>query len=75
MQTCTMFSAFTAWFSRELEINDPGLSGATKPKSMSNQQWSRIQHEKTQTFTRATNIGITTPQLGKNGDKSDQVRA
>lgn len=31
MHTCTLFSNFTSWFSRELESNDPDLSGSTQP--------------------------------------------
>ncbi|TVY13020.1 Spindle pole body component alp4 [Lachnellula arida] len=34
MQTCTLFSSFTSWFSRELESNDPDLLGNTKPPQL-----------------------------------------
>ena len=34
MQTCTLFSNFTSWFSRELESNDPDLSGNSKPPQL-----------------------------------------
>jgi gamma-tubulin complex component 2 len=65
MQTCTIFSNFTSWFSRELESNDLDLSGSTKPSSMHHQQWSRFQNDKRQSLTQSTSRGITTPQLEK----------
>ena len=63
MQTCTLFSTFTSWFSRELETIDPDLSGSIKPSSMHRQQWSRFQNDKRQSQTKSTSSGITTPQL------------
>ena len=63
MQTCTLFSNFTSWFSRELESNDPDLSGSMKPSSMHDQQWLRFQNGKKQSPTKST--GVTTPQLEK----------
>ena len=46
MQTCSMFSNYANWLSRELEKNDTDLSGTEKPSSMSKQQWSRYQPER-----------------------------
>lgn len=65
MQTCTLFSTFTSWFSREIELNDPDLSGITKPYSMHHQQWSRFQRDKRQSLAKPTSLDITTPQLEK----------
>jgi len=65
MQTCTLFSTFTSWFSREIELNDPDLSGSIKPNSMHHQQWSRFQSDKRQSLAKPTSLDITTPQLEK----------
>lgn len=45
MQTCTIFAAYTNWLTRELEKSDPDLSGATKPPTMTTDQWNRFQAE------------------------------
>ncbi|KAH7356621.1 Spc98 family-domain-containing protein [Rhexocercosporidium sp. MPI-PUGE-AT-0058] len=65
MQTCSMFSSFTSWLSRELESNDPDLLGSTKPSSMHHQQWARFQSEKSQSLIRPTSLDIPAPQLEK----------
>ncbi|OAA47723.1 Spc97 / Spc98 family protein [Metarhizium rileyi] len=46
MQTCTIFAAYTNWLTRELEKSDPDLSGTTKPKTMTSDQWRRFQAAK-----------------------------
>lgn len=38
-----MFATFTSWLSRELQQTDPDLTGSQKPRSMSKQQWERLQ--------------------------------
>ncbi|KAM4056827.1 spindle pole body component [Hirsutella rhossiliensis] len=43
MQTCTIFAAYTNWLTRELEKSDPDLSGATRPSTMTADQWRRFQ--------------------------------
>ena len=43
MQTCTIFSAYTNWLSRELEKSEPDLSSANKPSNMTTDQWKRFQ--------------------------------
>ncbi|KAF5002543.1 hypothetical protein FDECE_10607 [Fusarium decemcellulare] len=43
MQTCTIFAAYTNWLTRELEKSDPDLSGATRPSTMTADQWKRFQ--------------------------------
>ena len=39
MQTCTIFATYSNWLSRELEKADPDLSGTTKPRDMTDDQW------------------------------------
>ncbi|UNI21752.1 gamma tubulin complex Spc97/GCP2 subunit Alp4 [Purpureocillium takamizusanense] len=46
MQTCTVFAAYTNWLTRELEKSDPDLSGATKPSTMTADQWKLFQATK-----------------------------
>ena len=46
MQTCTIFAAYTNWLTRELEKSDPDLSGATRPSTMTADQWKRFQATK-----------------------------
>jgi gamma-tubulin complex component 2 len=41
-----MFATFTNWLSRELQQNDPDLTGTVKPNSMNKQQWARLQSER-----------------------------
>ncbi|KAL3417915.1 spc97 spc98 family protein [Phlyctema vagabunda] len=65
MHTCTLFSSFASWFSRELESNDPDLSGSTKSSSMDHQQWLRFQNDRKQSVTNPTSSGNPTPQLEK----------
>jgi len=65
IQTCTHFSNYTAWLSRELENNDPDLSGETRPSNMHQQQWSRFQADKMQSSMKPTGSGTTAPQLEK----------
>ncbi|TVY83654.1 Spindle pole body component alp4 [Lachnellula suecica] len=63
MQTCTLFSTFLPWFSRELESNDPDLSSNTKPSCMPPQQRSQLQNERKQSSIK--DAGTTTPQFEK----------
>lgn len=63
MQTCTLFSGFIQWFSRDLVSHDPDLSGSTKPSCMNHQHWSLVQKERKQSSIKAS--GITAPQLEK----------
>lgn len=66
MQTCTLFSSnFIPWLSRELESNDPDLQGSTKPSSMQDQQWLRLQNNKKQVSSRSTNMENMTPRFEK----------
>ena len=46
MQTCTIFAVYTNWLTRELEKSDPDLCGATKPTTMTADQWKRFQATK-----------------------------
>ncbi|KAK0751027.1 Spc98 family-domain-containing protein [Schizothecium vesticola] len=48
MQTCTIFATYTNWLSRELEKADPDLSGATKPPTMTDDQWRQFQAVRSQ---------------------------
>ncbi|PBP21070.1 Spc97/Spc98 family protein [Diplocarpon rosae] len=47
MQTCSYFSTYAGWLSRELEKTDPDLSAAERPSTMNRQQWARYQSERT----------------------------
>jgi gamma-tubulin complex component 2 len=46
MQTCTMFTTFTNWLSRELQQNDPDLAEPDRPRAMNKQHWTRLQAER-----------------------------
>jgi gamma-tubulin complex component 2 len=74
MQTCTIFATYTNWLSRELEKADPDLSGATKPPTMTDDQWRQFQAVRSQ---KSSSSSADTSHLGggdaKEGDNKDEA--
>lgn len=62
MQTCTIFAAYTNWLTRELEKSDPDLSGTTKPKTMTSDQWKRFQATKATSRSQADSSSASDPE-------------
>ena len=66
MQTCTIFATYTNWLSRELEKADPDLAGASKPSTMTDEEWRAFQAVRTQ--RPATDAGLGGGRSARNED-------
>lgn len=74
MQTCTIFAAYTNWLTRELEKSDPDLSGATKPPTMTADQWRRFQATKAaQRGSSSAHDASTISAAGAGGDAEARI--
>ncbi|RSM11548.1 hypothetical protein CDV31_006759 [Fusarium ambrosium] len=73
MQTCTIFAAYTNWLTRELEKSDPDLSGATRPPTMTADQWKRFQATKATQRGSAAHDASTVSAAGGSGDAEARI--
>jgi len=73
MQTCTVFATYTNWLSRELEKTDPDLSGATKPPTMTDDQWRQFQAVRSQKSSDSSSLGATALGRDKDENKKDEA--
>ena len=73
MQTCTIFATYTNWLSRELEKADPDLWGATKPPTMTDDQWRQFQAVRSQKSSSGDTSHLGGGDAKDSGDAKDEA--